>query len=119
MQVLLWFQKVVVFLPPGGNECVVGESVWPRSRTDGWAEGLAEVPFSLFLTICLTSLLLCYFSGLCVRVEVSEGHGNEKAFQRSARETPISRNIIRHTVAPSSVNVCVYVMGPLNNALHI
>lgn len=55
MQTLLWVPKVVVFPPPSSSVCVVGECVWPRSgsRTDGWAEGLAEVSSSFYLPYLL------------------------------------------------------------------
>lgn len=93
-----------MFLPPRGSECVVGEIVWPRSRTDGWAEGLAEVSFSFSLSALPPS---CCVTSLARVLRSARATARRKAFQHSAWETPISQTIIRHTVASSSLSVCL------------
>lgn len=92
MQTLLWFFSEGRGVPASLQHrvCVVGESVWPRSgsRTDGWAEGLAEVSSSLSLIICLTSPPRCKLLWLvcvcvCVVWRSARAAAMRKAFQRS------------------------------------
>lgn len=90
-----------MFLPPSSSEFVVGEKVWPRSRTDGWAEGLAEVSFSFSLTALPPSCRVTSDFFLCVCGEVSE--------VRSEKSLPVlcMGNPDKAAVASSSPNVCL------------
>lgn len=90
-----------MFLPPSSSsEFVVGEKVWPRSRTDGWAEGLAEVSFSFSLTALPPSCRVTSLTRVCVCVcgEV----GDEKSLPALCMGNPD-----KAAAASSSPNVCL------------
>ncbi len=111
MQTLLWFSKVVVFLPPGSSVCVLWGRVFGRGLALGLMGGLKawlrSLPFSLSLSALPPRCCVASLARVCAWRSASTTVKGE-AFQRSAWETPTTQNIIQHSVALSCVK-CEYV----------